>query len=72
MCDSFVHTNKNLQGGDYGSQAPIDMNGLLHSNWVSLPKITNQSIMGKQHTKEVFWKDFEIHQCSSFGNQVYY
>jgi hypothetical protein len=23
MCDSFVHTNKNLQGGDYGSQAPL-------------------------------------------------
>lgn len=28
----FVQTIKELQGGDSGSQAPIDMNGLFHSN----------------------------------------
>jgi hypothetical protein len=32
MCDYFVHIIKELQGGDSGSQAPIDMNGLFHSN----------------------------------------
>jgi hypothetical protein len=48
MCDSFVHIITKLQGGDSGSQAPIDMNGLFHSNWVSLVKITNQSIMDKR------------------------
>jgi len=32
MCDSFVQTIKELQGGDFGPQAPIDINVLLHSN----------------------------------------
>jgi len=40
MHDSFVHTIKKLQGGDSQSQAPINSNQPLHSNWVSLPKMT--------------------------------
>jgi hypothetical protein len=32
MCDFSVQTIKKLQGGDSGSQAPIDINGPLHSN----------------------------------------
>jgi len=34
MCDSFVDNIKELQGGDSTSQAPINLNGLFHSNWV--------------------------------------
>jgi hypothetical protein len=48
MCDSFVHTIKDLHAGDSKSQAPIDLNGMFHSNWVGLSKITNQLVMGKQ------------------------
>jgi hypothetical protein len=32
MRDFFVQTIKELQGGDFGSQAPIDINGALHLN----------------------------------------
>jgi hypothetical protein len=32
MCDFFIHIIKELQGGDSGSQAPIDLNGPFHSN----------------------------------------
>jgi hypothetical protein len=49
MGDSFVHTIKKLQGGDFQSQALINLNGPLHSNWAGLLKIANQSAMGKQH-----------------------
>jgi hypothetical protein len=30
------------------SQTPSDLNGPLHSNWASLPKIINQPITRKQ------------------------
>lgn len=32
MCNYFIHIINELQGGDSGSQAPIDLNGPLHSN----------------------------------------
>ncbi len=48
MHDSFVHIFMVLQGGDSVSQAPIDLNGPLHSNWVGLPKLVSQPIIGKQ------------------------
>jgi hypothetical protein len=41
MCNSFIHTIKELQGGDSGSQAPINLNEPLHSNWANLPEITS-------------------------------
>jgi hypothetical protein len=49
MCDSCVHTIKELHGSDSTSQAPIDPNGPLHSNWVGLPKPVSQSVTSKQH-----------------------
>jgi hypothetical protein len=48
MGDSFVHTIRELQGGDFQSQALINLNGPLHSNWVGLLEIANQSTMDKQ------------------------
>jgi hypothetical protein len=41
MHDSFVHIIKELQGSDSTSQAPINPNRPLHSNWVILPKPVN-------------------------------
>lgn len=41
MRDSFFQTIKELQGGDSGSQAPIDINGPLHLNQAGLLDITN-------------------------------
>jgi hypothetical protein len=32
MWNYFIHIINELQGGDFGSQAPIDLNGPLHSN----------------------------------------
>jgi hypothetical protein len=48
MSNSFVHTIWGLQVGDSKSQTPIDLNGLLHSNWAGLPKISNQLVMSLQ------------------------
>jgi hypothetical protein len=48
MFDSFVHTIKELHGSDSTSQAPINPNIPLHSNWVVLPKPVNQLMIGKQ------------------------
>jgi hypothetical protein len=41
MRDYFVHTIKEFQDGESKSQAPIDLNGPLHSNWVGLLEIAN-------------------------------
>jgi hypothetical protein len=49
MRDSFVHTIKELQGNDSTSQVLVDLNGPLHSNWASLPKLVSQLVTYKQH-----------------------
>jgi hypothetical protein len=36
MCDSFVCTIRGLRGSDLVSQALVELNGPLHSNWVGL------------------------------------
>jgi hypothetical protein len=41
MRDVFIHTIKELQGSDLVSQATIELNGPLHSNWVGVPKPIN-------------------------------
>jgi hypothetical protein len=46
--DSFVHTIRELQGSDSISQATIELNRPLHSNWVGLPELISQSITSKQ------------------------
>ncbi len=48
MCDSFVHIITELQKNDTTSQAPVDFNGPLHSNWASLSILINQLIIVKQ------------------------
>jgi hypothetical protein len=47
MFDSFVHTIRELQGNDSVSQAPIEINEPLHSNWASLPKSVSQLVISK-------------------------
>jgi hypothetical protein len=47
MRDSFVHIVKELHGGDLASQAFIDLNIPLHSNWVGLLEPVSQPITGK-------------------------
>jgi hypothetical protein len=49
MCDFFVHNIGELQGNDSTSQAPIDLNGPLHSNWVNLLEIISHPVTSKQH-----------------------
>jgi hypothetical protein len=48
MFDSFVHIIRGLQGNASISQAPIEFNKPLHSNWVGLLKPMNQPITSKQ------------------------
>ncbi len=48
MCDSFVHTIRELQDGDSTSQASINSNKPLHSNWVGLLKFVSQPVISKQ------------------------
>jgi len=48
MFDSFVHIIKELQGNDSISQAPIEFNEPLHSNWAGLLKSMNRLITSKQ------------------------
>jgi hypothetical protein len=49
MCDFFVHIIGELQGNDSTSQAPIDLNGPLHSNWANLLEIISHPVTSKQH-----------------------
>ncbi len=67
MCNFFVHIIGELQGNDSTSQAPIDLNGPLHSNWANLLEIISHPITSKQHvdlitqintTKKDFGGDF--------------
>jgi len=46
MCDSFVEES---QRSNSTLEAHVDMNGPLHSNWVGLPELINQLVIGKQH-----------------------
>jgi hypothetical protein len=48
MCDSFVHTIRELHRNDSISQAPIEFNKPLHSNWASLPEPISQPVVNKQ------------------------
>ncbi len=48
MRDSFVHIVKELQGNDSISQAPIELNKPLHSNWANLLELVNQPIISKK------------------------
>ncbi len=48
MHDYFVHIIKELQGSDLVSQACIELNRPLHSNWANLLKIVSQLVIGKQ------------------------
>jgi hypothetical protein len=47
MFDYLVHTIKELQGNDSISQAPIEMNEPLHSNWAGLLDPVSQPIISK-------------------------
>jgi hypothetical protein len=46
--DSFIHTIRELQGSDLTSQAFVDLNIPLHSNWASLLEPVSQQITSKQ------------------------
>ncbi len=46
--DYFVYTIRELQGSEWISQATIELNRPLHSNWVGLPEPISQSVTGKQ------------------------
>jgi hypothetical protein len=47
MHDSFVHIVKELHGGDLASQALIDLNGPLHSNWARLLELVTHFVTNK-------------------------
>jgi hypothetical protein len=51
MRDSFVNIIKELQGNDWISQTPIELNRPHHSNWAGLQKLINQLITNKQLVK---------------------
>jgi hypothetical protein len=46
ICDFFVKESQRIIST---SKTHVDMNGPLHSNWVGLPELINQLVIGKQH-----------------------